>query len=187
VSLSKRTKQQKAQKLTELPEKAQDYQTPAEERPKKKLPVGEEQRQMLVERLILEAMENGEFDNLPGKGKPLIFDDNPYLEPGQELAFGLLKRNGFAPEWIERDKTIRQELEAARKSLRLAWQQHQRNPANETKWQTDLAKFEAAILKLNQKIDDFNLIAPIISVQRPRLRPADELRRIQEEENPGFS
>jgi DnaJ family protein C protein 28 len=181
VSVSKRTRQQKQQNLTDLPEKLQDYQTPPQERPQQKKPVNEEQRQILVERLILEAMENGEFDNLPGKGKPLVFDENPYLEPGQELAFGLLKRNGFAPEWIERDKAIRQELEAARKSLRLAWQQRRQNPAYEAKWQTAVTHFEAAILKLNRKIDDFNLIVPVVSAQRARLRLADELQRVQEE------
>jgi DnaJ family protein C protein 28 len=174
-------KDQHLKKLSELPEKLETHQTPAEEQPQKKKPLDEAQRQMLVERLILEAMEEGAFENLPGKGKPLVFEDNPYLEPGQELAFGLLKRNGFAPEWIERDKAIRKELEAARKLLRLAWEQRRRDSSREAKWQAAVAEFEASLNKINRKIDDFNLIVPVLSVHRPKLRLADELRQVQAE------
>lgn len=177
----KRDKRQVRQKLTNLPDKLETYQTPAEEHPPKKPKLDEKQRQMLIERIILEAMEEGKFDNLPGAGKPLEFDDNPYVEPGQALAFGLLKNNGFAPEWIERDKAIRKELEAARKLLRLAWQQRRSNPAHESRWQAALGRFEEGLHKLNRKIDDFNLIVPVLSCQRPRLRLADEVRLAQEE------
>jgi DnaJ family protein C protein 28 len=181
MSLSKQEKEENLKRLSDLPEKLEAHAAPAEEQPKKRKPLNEAQRQMLIDRQIQEAMENGEFDNLPGKGKPLVFDDNPYLEPGQELAFGLLKRNGFAPEWIERDKAIRKELEAAQKLLRNAWQQRRGDPSREAKWQAAVAQFEAALTKLNRKIDDLNLIVPVLSAQRPRLRPADEVRRIQEE------
>ncbi len=143
-------------------------------------PRNEQERQALVEQRIQEAMANGAFDNLPGKGKPLDLNQNPYLESGQALAFGLLKNNGFAPEWIERDKEIRQELAAARAELRSAWRQSQPNPAGDPAWQAAVARFEAALPKLNRKIDDFNLMVPIVSSQRPRLRLADELRRAQE-------
>lgn len=136
----------------------------------------ERARQILVEQIIQEAMANGAFDNLPGKGKPLKFEDNPYLEPGQELAYGLLKNNGFAPEWIERNKDIRRDMARLRQRLRRAWQQRSRN---ESKWQAAIAQFEAELVKLNRKIDDFNLIAPSVVVQRPRLRLDNELQRVK--------
>jgi len=122
-------------------------------------------------------MKDGLFDDLPGKGKPLIFDDNPYLEPGQDLAFDLLKNNDFAPEWIERDKEIRRELKAARKRLRLAWQHSSTEPARRKARE----RFAESLDKLNRKIDDFNLIVPIISCQRPRLRLEDEISRLEQE------
>lgn len=162
-----------------LQDKLNDYQTPAEERPPQKKPNRAEERQALVEQLIQEAMERGEFDNLPGKGKPLRLDDNPYLEPGQELAFGLLKKNGFAPEWIERDKEIRRELETARRRLRQAWQQRQGNPANEQRWQAAVNQFEQSLVKLNQKIRDFNLIVPMASLQRALLQLQSEVESAQ--------
>lgn len=143
-------------------------------------PRNEVERQALVEQRIQEAMANGAFDHLPGKGKPLKLNRNPYLEPGLELAFGLLKNNGFAPEWIERDKEIRRDLGAARSRLRIAWQ-HRNGSAGEAGWQTALTRFEAQLPRINRKIVDFNLVVPIVSCQRPRLRLADELRRLAKE------
>ena len=39
-----------------------------------------------IDQQIREAQERGEFDNLPGKGKPLDLAPNPYAQE-QELAF----------------------------------------------------------------------------------------------------
>jgi DnaJ family protein C protein 28 len=167
--------------LEQLRSVLDQHDAPSEKSDQPDRPRSDEERRALVEQRIQEAMASGAFDNLPGKGKPLDLNQNPYLEPGQALAFGLLKNNGFAPEWIERAKEIRQELDAARAELRSAWRQHQSNPASDAFWQATVARFEATLAKLNRKIDDFNLIAPIVSSQRPRLRLADELRRAQEE------
>jgi DnaJ homologue, subfamily C, member 28, conserved domain len=37
----------------------------------------------IVEAMIKEAMERGEFDNLPGKGKPIALTE--YFEPPEEV------------------------------------------------------------------------------------------------------
>jgi DnaJ family protein C protein 28 len=97
------------------------------------------------------------------------------------LAYGLLKNNGYVPEWIARDKEIREELEAARARLRTAWIQYQANPADEALWRGAVIRFEETIDHLNRKIDDFNLIVPILSCQRLHLRLAEELRRLPDE------
>ena len=172
-------KQQQQKQLSELPDKLEACQTPPEERTLQKKPASVKERQALVDRLIREAMERGEFDDLPGKGRPLRLDENPYLEPGQELAFGLLKKNGFAPEWIERDKTIRREMESARHQLQVAWQRRRDNRAYESTWSAAVSRFEETLIKLNRKIDDFNLVVPVVSLQRARLRLEDEIRRVQ--------
>lgn len=135
----------------------------------------------LVEQRIQEAMASGAFENLPGQGKPLKLSRNPYLDPSLELAYGLLKNNGYAPEWIARDKEIREELEAARARLRMAWIQYQANPVDEALWRGAVIRFEETINRLNRKIDDFNLIVPILSCQRRRLRLAEELRQLHDE------
>ena len=167
------------ERLQKLPEKVEEYRHPADKPTRDDRLRREAERQALVEQRIQEAMENGAFDNLPGTGKPLKLNDNPYAEPGQEWAFGLLKRNGFAPEWIERSKVIRREIETARRRLRAAWLRHQNEPASAAQWQQAVQRFSAHVNKINRQIDDFNLVAPTLSVQRHRLRLDAELQRAQ--------
>jgi DnaJ family protein C protein 28 len=144
-------------------------------------PRSEEERRSLVEQRIQEAMRRGEFDNLPGKGKPLNLDKNPYLDPSLEMAYRLLHNNALAPEWIERDKEIRRDLEQARARLRLAWHHYQQIQA-EAGWPAAVARFEESLGKINRKIRDFNLIVPILSCHRPLLKLEDEVRRAQQDE-----
>jgi DnaJ family protein C protein 28 len=164
----------------EILEKLAEPQPPAEKQSAREAARRERERADLVERRIQEAMANGEFDNLRGKGKPFVFNTNPYLDPAQELAFGLLQHNNLAPEWIERDKEIRQEMKTIRTRLKRAWLDYQAHPGQEAAWQAEVGRFEESLKKLNRKIDDFNLVVPFVSGQRFRLRLEDELRRAQE-------
>jgi DnaJ family protein C protein 28 len=154
--------------------------TPVEGRGDSDRPRDEGEWRDLVERRIQEAMATGAFEDLPGKGKPLNLTRNPYLDPSLELAYGLLKNSGYTPEWIARDKEIREELEAARARLRAAWVQHRANHDDEALWQRAIVRFEERLNQLNRRIDDFNLVVPILSCQRVRLRLEDELRRLQD-------
>jgi DnaJ family protein C protein 28 len=166
-------------RLEELPGKLHEYRHPVETSSHDERIHHEKQRQSLVEERIQEAIANGEFDNLPGAGKPLTFNLNPHLEPGQEWAFNLLKRNGLAPEWIERDKTIRCDLKTARKELQDAWEIFQANPNYEEYWHQAVARFAKSLRTINQQILDFNLVAPSLTVHRSQLRLEDELRQLQ--------
>lgn len=62
----------------------------------------------LVERKIREAMDTGEFDELPYRGERVPIDDD-----GSEwaLAHHILRQAGVAPGWVETDKEIRGLLE----------------------------------------------------------------------------
>lgn len=60
----------------------------------------------LTERLIREAQERGEFDDLPGHGRPLVLDSDP-REGEMGLAFHILRNARLAPPWIEADKLAR--------------------------------------------------------------------------------
>ena len=55
----------------------------------------------IVEALIKEAQERGEFDNLPGKGKPI--DLTAYFETPEEvrLAQSVLKNAGMTPPEVQ--------------------------------------------------------------------------------------
>ncbi len=55
----------------------------------------------VVDQLIREAMDRGEFDNLPGKGKPLNLDEYFNTPEDLRIGFGILKNSGFIPAEVE--------------------------------------------------------------------------------------
>ncbi len=181
MNRSDRTRRQRHEHIRRARRKLDERRIPAEGREGDRSTRAEREWRDLVEQRIQDAMAAGAFDNLQGEGKPLNLLRNPYLDPSLELAYGLLKNNGFAPEWIVRDKEIREQLEAARARLRAAWTQRRANSADETAWQEALVRFDETLTQLNRKIDDFNLIVPIPSCQRVRLKLADELRQLTDE------
>jgi len=66
---------------------------------------------IVAERQIKEAMDAGEFDNLPGMGQPLDLDDSPFETVQQRIVNRILKNSGAVPEWIQTDKDLRREIE----------------------------------------------------------------------------
>ena len=55
----------------------------------------------IAEKRIAEAIANGDFDDLPGSGKPLELDDDSLLPEELRLAYRILKNAGFVPPEIE--------------------------------------------------------------------------------------
>jgi hypothetical protein len=55
----------------------------------------------LVEKKIQEAMACGDFDNLPGTGRPLDLDDDALVPEELRLAYRILKNAGFVPPEVE--------------------------------------------------------------------------------------
>ncbi|KAA0227386.1 DUF1992 domain-containing protein [candidate division KSB1 bacterium] len=69
---------------------------------------------------IREAIANGEFDNLPGKGKPLMLDDEPDVPRHLRMSFKILKNANILPEEVQLRKDIhllQQQLAAAQDEL----------------------------------------------------------------------
>ena len=60
----------------------------------------------IVEERIRQAQKKGEFDNLPGSGKPLKFEDDSYIMEDLRLAYKILKNADFVPPEIELKKEI---------------------------------------------------------------------------------
>lgn len=62
----------------------------------------------VVDDLIRESMQRGDFDNLSGSGKPLKYSDhNPFIDLTTHNINKILVNNGFKPEWIMLSKEIR--------------------------------------------------------------------------------
>lgn len=62
--------------------------------------------QRVVEERILEAQRAGAFDNLPGKGKPLRFDDESWVPEDLRVAYRVLKNAHVLPPEAELMKEI---------------------------------------------------------------------------------
>jgi hypothetical protein len=56
--------------------------------------------ELLAERKIAEAVSRGDFDNLPGAGRPLELDEDPLVPEDLRLAYRILKNAGFVPDEV---------------------------------------------------------------------------------------
>ena len=140
----------------------------------------------IIDEQIRRAMEEGQFDNLPGQGKPLNLDENPMEDPEWRMANHLLKSNGFCPPWLENRKEIEAELETARRELRQAhtWRLTARvlkrpQAAVEAEWERARSAFLGRMEGLNKKIFSYNLQAPSLQFQMLTLNPEREIERIE--------
>lgn len=136
-----------------------------------------------IEDHIHQAMQQGKFDNLPGKGRPLNLDDNPLVDPEWRMAHHLLQSSGFTLPWIEKRQEIDASLENARQELRRAWEWRSRAvqgsvspsqadhitvdyPPAEREWQRALERFQAQLAEINKKLFSYNLEVPSSQFQR---------------------
>ena len=70
----------------------------------------------LAEEKIREAMDEGVFDNLPGKGKPLDLEEDGAVPEDMRLAFKILRNAGCLPIEME----VRKEIYSLRQLLKEA-------------------------------------------------------------------
>jgi len=64
--------------------------------------------QRIVEERIREAQKNGEFDNLPGRGKPLSLEEESHIPEDLRIAYKILKNADCLPPEILEKKEIYQ-------------------------------------------------------------------------------
>lgn len=60
----------------------------------------------IAEQRIREAALRGEFDDLPGAGQPLNFDDDLLVPEELRMAYRVLKNAGFVPPEVQTLKEI---------------------------------------------------------------------------------
>ena len=121
----------------------------------------------LVERMIRESMDRGEFDDLPGAGEPIDLTENPFEAPELRTVHRLLRNAGFAPAWIEERKDIDSSFKQAHTILRRARQLYWRpNDQGNSNWLRALKEFCECVDELNQRIRVYNLKAPATAFHR---------------------
>lgn len=72
----------------------------------------------MAERAIQQAAQEGAFERLAGRGRPIDLDSRPSLEGEEALAAKVMKNAGVLPEWLEEEQRLRARMEALRAWLR---------------------------------------------------------------------
>ncbi|CAJ1968800.1 unnamed protein product [Sphenostylis stenocarpa] len=112
----------------------------------------------VVEQRIWHSMEEGQFENLPGKGKPLKLDTNPHADPAEDTLYRILSKNGCAPEWVELNKEIRSKISEWRMSLKKAWAN--KCSGDHSEWVESSENLKSQLREINDKVFRYNLIVP---------------------------
>ena len=140
-----------------------------------------------IDEQIHEAQARGDFDNLPGTGKPLNLDENPF-SGDKALAYSLLKQNGYAPPEVELSKEIRTQFEKTQQKLEKL-RQHRKSlcsrripPLGSEKRafhdavEKAATQYDQMLRELNRKILNLNLITP-----SPMHMPIFEVEKLVQE------
>jgi DnaJ family protein C protein 28 len=136
---------------------------------------------MNIEEQIRRAVEEGKFNDLPGKGKPLNLDENPFESPEWRLAYRALRNAGYSLPWIENRREIEEGLENARQALTRTWNwrrdnsQRERAAVVEAEWNRAVEVFRGQIAALNKRILSYNLEVPSDRFQRGLLNAEREI------------
>ncbi|MEA4906096.1 MAG: DUF1992 domain-containing protein [Chloroflexi bacterium] len=130
----------------------------------------------LAEQKIRKAQQDGEFDRLQGKGKPLHLEDLTFEPEELRSAHKILRNNDLAPAWILLGQEIDHEIAAARRQLEQDYA-----PANsQAQRHQGVQRFSEALGKINRRILEYNLRTPAPAFERSPLRLSTELARLSD-------
>ncbi|MFO7985681.1 MAG: DnaJ family domain-containing protein [Desulfatiglandaceae bacterium] len=62
----------------------------------------------IIEERIKEAQQKGEFDDLPGRGSPIVYEDDSHVPEDLRLAYKVLKNADCLPPELALKNEIRQ-------------------------------------------------------------------------------
>jgi hypothetical protein len=105
---------------------------------------------LVADRKIREAMEEGAFDRLEGAGRPLDLEEDLHLDPALRMAHRLLRNNGFTPSWMAEGKDLDGDIRHLRASRE----------------QCTPEEFRRRVAEMNRRILAHNLKVPVPSAQK---------------------
>lgn len=147
----------------------------------------------VAERKIQEWLDAGGADNLPGRGKPLNLEENPFVKAEYRLAFKILENADMAPDWIGLGNDVEAGLSRLREMVRLHHHQNRGDRIRlreasfdgaraiekrlEKRKETFAAEYREQVGAVNRLIDRFNVAVPVMTLGRVRLDVETELDR----------
>ncbi len=132
-----------------------------------------ERWQSELDREIARMMNEGEFKNLPGEGKPLNLGDETHVPDDMRMAYRILAQNDMAPDWILVGKELEQSAQKLRNSITTHLRVHREAVAHAEKmgsgtyrqnadgvWASAKKSLEAQTKEHNNLVLSFNLKVP---------------------------
>jgi len=136
-----------------------------------------------LEEILRQAIKEGKFKDLAGKGQPLKLDENPHEDPETRLANKILVNSGFSPAWIKERREIESELERSRNQLWTARELFREADSEDDRfktieWEKAVDRFREQITALNKRIESYNLDAPLVQLHLAKVDIRAEVDRI---------
>lgn len=131
-----------------------------------------------IQEQIEQAIEEGAFDDLAGKGKPLDLASNPFEDRLAGTMRRILRDYGSSHPLIEARRMLEGEAEQYRIELRQAWALYRRY-LSEPQWEYATHRFRERIRELNRQIKLNNLKAPLPNFHMRVVDPESEIRAVQ--------
>lgn len=158
----------------------------------------------LIEEEIKKAIGDGRLENLPGAGKPLKLDDNPFTPEELRLSYKILLDNDLAPEWMligrsieERSTRLLENMQRGARAYRGALNDANRAAITdaavgqsrceraEATWQRAINTFEEAATTINREIVSYNLKVPQGITHKAYFNVQREIKRLMDAQNNG--
>ncbi len=132
-----------------------------------------------IDRQIRQARDEGAFDDLPGKGKPLTHLDSDPLR-------STLQAQGFTARWLDLDHDIRQKTEVAQQAVKRTYEWVRQTWAGgsadrrfaQDEWRRARRIFRERLEEINRLIRLYNLQVPATIGQKFPLKESEELQRV---------
>lgn len=129
---------------------------------------------LLSDEIIRSSRARGEFDDLPGRGKPFVPDplmNNPYIDRTEYYLNRIIQRNGAAPPWVMKQQEVNTDVSTFRTQMKSSIQRcinEVRGNKSSVDKDTLLKRFETIeksffhqeINLLNKKIRIYNMMCP---------------------------
>lgn len=149
----------------------------------------------IIEEKVQEAIKNGVFDDLPGKGKPLKFDDQS-MNNENWLVAKVLKNANYLPPWLELDKNIRKAKEELMRILKThqEWLEAHIEKLSNTEKQEEMVLLEriksihkirkdryfTLVKEINPQIRKMNFEVPVASLQRSLVKEEEWFQKFEQ-------
>ncbi len=131
-----------------------------------------------VEEHIRDAQNAGYFDNLPGKGQPLMLTRNPFAQQ-EQLAHDILQSNGYTLPWVEEKRDIESQISKATQQLKRMWVRYNGSREAAYGWREAKQSYRETIAGINGRIRTFNLKAPNPHFHLLTIDPEVSIRKIE--------